>query len=95
MAFSESVLVKDPDPVFDWIETNVAAGDLIRKVARGVNYEAWKAGAIISVCPPDDPNFGWVVKIIVKNRETVDRIVSAWKARVDRCDVLDLDVTGP
>jgi hypothetical protein len=81
-------LVKDPEPVFDWTSKNLASDTLVRQVAKGVNYEAMKGGAWISTCSADDPDFGWMVQIVVKNRETADRIVSAWKPQVDRCDIV-------
>jgi hypothetical protein len=88
MVFRVSILVKDPEPVFDWTNTNLAANTLVRQVAKGVNYEAMKRGAWISTCSDDSPEFGWMVQIVVKNREAADRIVSAWKPQVDRCDIV-------
>jgi hypothetical protein len=52
-----------------------------------VQYEAMKAGALIASCSPDDPDCGWTVQIVVEDRETALGIVSAWKDRVDRCDL--------
>jgi hypothetical protein len=87
MVFRVSILVRDPEPVFDWTIKNIAADTLVRQVAKGVGYEAMRAGAWIATCPADSPDHGWMVQIVVKNRETADRIVSAWKHQVDRCDI--------
>jgi hypothetical protein len=88
MMGTTSIVVKDPEPVFDWTSKNLAADTMVRQVAKGVNYEAMKGGAWISTCSADNPDFGWMVQIVVKNRETADRIVSAWKRQVDRCDIM-------
>jgi hypothetical protein len=85
MVFRVTVFVKDPDAVFDWTRKNLAADTLVRQIAKGVNYVATKAGAVISTCSPDNPYFGWVVQIVVKNREAADRIVSVLKPQVDYC----------
>lgn len=90
MAFSVNILAKDPDPVFEWVNKNVARENLIRQTARGVNYERWKTGAIISTCSADHVDFGWVVKVVVNNRETADRVASFWGPQTDRCDIYDL-----
>lgn len=92
MVFRVSILVKDPDPVFEWTGQHVVPTSLVRQVAKGVNYESWKAGAIISICPADHPDFGWLVQTIVKHRETAEFILSTWKPQVDWCK---LDVMGP
>jgi len=83
MVYRISILVKDPDPVFRWTEQNVPASSLIRQIAKGVNYEAVKDGAIISVCPENDPDFGWVVQTFVKDLEAANAIMaeSIWAVR--------------
>lgn len=88
MVFRVSILVRDPDPVFDWANENIGADTLVRQVAKGVNYEAMKEGAWIAACSSDDPDFGWMVHIVVMTRDTADRIVSEWKRQVDRCDLV-------
>jgi hypothetical protein len=85
MVYQIDILVKDTDPIFDWIDKNVPAQRLVRYKAKGVNYEMVKAGAIISTCPASSPDFGWMVKIVVKDLETANFIVSTWKPLVDRC----------
>jgi len=86
MVFRISILVKEPDLVFDWTEKHVAATSLVRQLARSVNYNSWKAGAIISTCPADHPDAGWVVQIVVRHREVADYITSIWQPQVARCD---------
>ena len=44
--------------------------------------------AWIATCTSDDPDFGWMVEIIVKSRDAADQIVSAWKPQVERCDLV-------
>jgi hypothetical protein len=87
MVYRVHVLVRNPDPVFDWVSTNIPADALVRQKARGVNYENMKAGAIVATCPADDPDFGWLVQIVVKSREAADSIVSAWSARAGLCEM--------
>jgi hypothetical protein len=96
MAFYVTLLVTgDPDPVFDWVRGNIPAGDVIRQIARSVNAEAIKRGAIFATCRENDPSHGWVVKIVVRSRESADRIVAFWKPRVERCEVIDFDAAVP
>jgi hypothetical protein len=78
----------DPQLVFDWVTHNVPQGDLIRQIARRVGYEYAKSPALD---PVRRGGFGWFVKIVVRSRESVDRIVETWKPRVGRCDVVDFD----
>jgi hypothetical protein len=85
MVFRVTVFVKDPDAVFDWTRKNLAADNLVRQIAKGVDYEVTKAGAFTSTCSPDNLGFGWVVQIVVKNRESANRIVSVLKPQVDHC----------
>ena len=92
MAFYVELLVRgDPDPVFDWARDNIPASDIIRQIARGTNVDSIKQGAIIATCPESNPEFGWIVKTVVRSRESVHRIVAFWEHRVERCVVIDYD----
>jgi hypothetical protein len=90
MAFRIFILVRDPDEVFEWVAAAVPAQTLVRQIARSVNYESMKAGAMIATCPDDDPNLGWMVSIVVKDRETAEWIESVWKPQVDRCQMEEM-----
>jgi hypothetical protein len=83
MNFYVCVLVKDdPDPVFDWVIDNIPAGEIIRQKARRVPDEAARTG---EVPPPGvDRDHGWMVKVVVRSRESADRIIEAWKSRAGR-----------
>ena len=79
------VLVKDePDPVFDWVRANIPAEQIIRQSARPVPYERMMPGAR----PPEERAWecsqGWVVKVVVRSRESAEQVIEAWKSRAGR-----------
>jgi hypothetical protein len=79
MVFRVDILVRDPELVFDWTSRNTDAEIVVRQIAKGVDYEALKAGALIATCPAESANHGWLVKTVVKDRATAERMVSTWQ----------------
>jgi hypothetical protein len=87
VVFCINVLVKNPDPVLEWVRENVPRHFLVRWKARGVNIEKMKAGAIIAFCDSTHSDFGWMVTIVVKDRENAEKVKAYWSPSVDRCDI--------
>lgn len=90
MVFRVDILVRDPDPVFEWTRSNIHPADLVRQIAKAVNYEAIRAGAWISICPPDDPGCGWLVQVFVKDVLAANAIESTWKRKAGLCRVITI-----
>jgi hypothetical protein len=88
MVFRVDILVRDPEPVFDWTRQSTEARNLVRQVAVGVNYEAMKAGAIVSTCSTESPDHGWFIKTIFKDRAAAEKMLSAWQPIVARCGLV-------
>jgi hypothetical protein len=86
MVFRVDLLVRDPEPIFEWTRQHVEARSLVRQVAVGVDYEAMKAGAMIATCSRESPDHGWLIKTVFKDRPAAEKMVSAWQAIVARCN---------
>ncbi len=91
MAFYVILVVKDdPDSVFDWVTENIPPKDVIRQIARRVNYEFLTSRSRNPGDPLSD-ELGWFMKFVVGSRTSVDRIVEFWQSKVGRCEVIDFD----
>jgi hypothetical protein len=90
MVFRVEILVKDPEPVFEWTKNNVLASGLVRQIPESVNYEAVKARVCISICSPGHPHFGWLAQVFVKDLEIANVILSTWEPQVELCRVITI-----